>query len=106
MPGTGIWSAVLLDGWEARTANEARNYVEYCIPLKKKGFILQPKVEKFAAAHSAAKLLTFFSRRVLRYSMATTLQIFFLVPTPMSVTAEVTDMYRRRKQSIELSTFF
>ena len=48
----------------------------------KKGLILQPKVahfEKFAAAHSAAKLINnFFSRRVLRHSMATTLQICFL----------------------------
>ena len=39
---------------------------------RKEGFILQPEVahfEKFAAAHSSAKL---FSRRVLRHSMATT----------------------------------
>ena len=68
--------AKLLEGWEARTANEAINYVEYCISLIK-GLILQPKVphfEKFAAAHNAA---IFFSRRILQHSMAT-LQICFL----------------------------
>ena len=46
-----------------------------------KDFILQPKVahfEKFAAVHSAAKLMNIFFPPVLRHSMATTLQICFL----------------------------
>ena len=64
-----------MDDWEG-LLNEARNYVH-----TPKRLILQPKVahfEKFAAAHSAAKLINIFSRRVLRHSMATTLQICFL----------------------------
>ena len=64
-----------------RTANEARNYVEYTA---------YPRKKKFATAHSAAKLFIFppcFAAQHGHYTSN-------LLPSPMSGTD---NMYRRRK---------
>ena len=54
--------------------------LEYYTPLKKALFcsLKVQTLKKFAAAHSAAKLLSIFKQRLTRHSMASTLQICFL----------------------------